>query len=278
MSGFFERMSVARTIVLAILTLIVLAIAVLWYAFEGTHYEARFRLTVEIDTPSGTKSASNVYRYTETPRFYPGGMIPHIEGDAIFVDLGGGKHVVVIMGHGAKAEYPDSFAYAWQRAYKPPVDGKARDVETRPTPADGPRDLKEFNIPTLVTFDDVRDPKTARVVYAWGRKIEMSPSGAVPHDRGPELKIDDIAKVLGDGYAFKRAWVEIVPAGIWPLSALGLPFNFLGLTGTPVTRGIEKRLPEAMAKLDAINKGPMSGRIISLGDPFRLFLGHLTIR
>ncbi len=66
---------------------------------------------------------------------------------------------------------------------------------------------------------------------------------AVPHDRGPELKIDDIAKTFGDGYAFKRAWVEMVPAGIWPLSALGLPFNFLGLTGTPVTRGIEKRLP-----------------------------------
>ncbi|MEQ1648011.1 MAG: hypothetical protein ABL901_16950 [Hyphomicrobiaceae bacterium] len=97
-SGFFERMSIARAIFLGLFALIVLAMAVLWYAFEGTRYEARFRLTVEIETSSGTKSAANVYRYTETPRFYPGGMISHIQGDAVFVDLGDGKTFIAYRG------------------------------------------------------------------------------------------------------------------------------------------------------------------------------------
>ncbi|MEQ1648013.1 MAG: hypothetical protein ABL901_16940 [Hyphomicrobiaceae bacterium] len=91
----------------------------------------------------------------------------------------------------------------------------------------------------------------------------------------PELKIDVIAKTFGGGYAFKRALVEIVPSGIWPLSALDLPFNLLGLTGTPVTRGIEKRLPEAMAKLRELDK---TMQITRIGDPFKIRSGHLSIR
>lgn len=193
----------------------------------------RYRLTLEIQTPEGVRSASNVYEY-RAAQMTTGPWANRVEGDAIFVDLGQGKHIIAIMAHGERAEYVDKFATAWFQAYKP---------EENPKIGSGPRDLRDFNIPTLVTFDDIRDPKTARIVYAWGRRIEMSNTGQQAHDRGPELKIDDIAKTFGDGYAFKRAWVEIVPAGIWPLSALGLPFNFLGLTGTPITRGIEKRLP-----------------------------------
>lgn len=202
---------------------------------------ARFRMTIEIETPTGVKKASNVYDYQVYSRSYPGGGIAYLQGDAVFVDLGQGKHIIAIMGHGPRAEYVDLFSQAWAISYKPVVDGRRVDTSAMPTMNQGPRDLTDDLIPTLVTFDDIRDPKTARVVYAWGRKIEMSASGAVPHDRGPELKINDIAKALGGGYAFKRALVEIVPKGIWPLSALGLSFNLLGLTGTPVTRGIEKR-------------------------------------
>lgn len=206
---------------------------VLYVAKPPPTIRNRFRLTVEIDTPTGVKSASNVYEY-RAAQMTTGPWANRVEGDAVFVDLGEGRHIIAILAHGERGEWVDKFAIAWFEAYK---------TDTRVTAAMGPRELTEFNIPTLVTFGDIRDPKTARVIYAWGRKIEMSPSGAVPHDRGPELKIDDIATVFGGGYSFKRAWVEVVPAGYWPFSELGLPFNFLGLTGTPVTRGIEKRLP-----------------------------------
>jgi len=220
----------------ALLALILAAIALL-YSIGIVGDEGRFRLTIEIDTPEGVKRASNVYRYTEQA-VSSIDYVRHIEGDAVFVDLGRDKHIVALMAHGERAQFVDEFAYAWQRAFTTPEkDASIADL-ARPTGSQGTRELSQFQIPTLVTFGDIRDPKTARVVYAWGRKIEMSPSGAVPHDRGPELKVDDIAAVFGSGYAFKRATVEVVRTGIWPLTLVGL-----GLTGTPVTRGIEKRLP-----------------------------------
>jgi len=67
-------------------------------------------------------------------------------------------------------------------------------------------------VPTLVTFGDLADPKTARVVDPYAFEQEF-----------------------GAGYVFRRAWIEMVPVGIWPL-------NNLGIYGTPITRGIEKRL------------------------------------
>ncbi|HEX8665511.1 MAG TPA: hypothetical protein VF744_15940 [Beijerinckiaceae bacterium] len=48
--------------------------------------------------------------------------------------------------------------------------------------------------------------------------------------------VDDFAAAFGPGYRFLRATVEIVPAGIWPLNAIGL-------SGEPVTQNIVQRLP-----------------------------------
>ncbi|HRK20067.1 MAG TPA: hypothetical protein PK970_14015 [Hyphomicrobiaceae bacterium] len=238
------------------LPFIVLALLLLAFVSAELLYSSssRFRLTVEFDTPSGVRSASNVYHYDERPRIGTGGggVNKSIKGDAIFVDLGQGKHVVVIMGHGERAHWTDSFQSFWFFPYQRPAEGAP--ILRSPRPGDGPREITGGLIPTMVTFDDLTDPRTARVVYAWGHKIEMSNTGQQAHDRGPELKIDDIAKTFGDGYAFKRAWVEIAPAGIWPLSALGLPFNFLGLTGTPITRGIEKRLPFLVAHREELRR------------------------
>jgi hypothetical protein len=46
----------------------------------------------------------------------------------------------------------------------------------------------------------------------------------------------NIARDFGAGAQLVRATLEIVPAGIWP-------FNRLGISGQPITTGIEKRLP-----------------------------------
>jgi len=242
MIGFFQRMSTTASIALA-LALALFGLAL--FALKPTIRD-RFRLTLEIDTPAGVKSASNVYEYRAF-RMMTGPWANNVQGDAVFVDLGGDKHIIAILAHGERAEWVDKFATAWFEAYKP---------ETGATIAMGPRELKDFNIPTLVTFGDIRDPRTARVVYAWGRKIETTilPNGKQDHDRGPELKVDDIATVFGGGFSFKRAWVEVVPSGYWPFSELGLPFNFLGLTGTPVTRGIEKRLPFVATHRDELRR------------------------
>ncbi len=67
-------------------------------------------------------------------------------------------------------------------------------------------------VPTLITFADLKDPKTARVVT-----------------------LDGFEAAFGAGYRFRSASIEMVPVGWWPL-------NLIGITGTPITRGIETRL------------------------------------
>jgi hypothetical protein len=45
----------------------------------------------------------------------------------------------------------------------------------------------------------------------------------------------DLEKSFGSGTKLTRATLEIVPSGIWP-------FNWLGITGEPITNNIEERL------------------------------------
>jgi hypothetical protein len=72
-------------------------------------------------------------------------------------------------------------------------------------------------MPVLVTFSDVGDPKSGRLVMP-----------------------DEFERIYGSGVRLERILVEMVPAGIWPFSAFDWPPSF---AGEPVTRGIEKKLP-----------------------------------
>jgi hypothetical protein len=69
-----------------------------------------------------------------------------------------------------------------------------------------------MSLPLLVRFRDIDDPKSVE---------EVDPL--------------DIGKSFGAGAELVRATIEIVPVGIWPL-------NSFGITGEPITTGIEKRL------------------------------------
>jgi hypothetical protein len=79
----------------------------------------------------------------------------------------------------------------------------------------GARPLPTRRIPTLVTFSDLADPASARVVE--------------PTDAG-------FASAFGPGFRLASVTLEMVPVGVWP-------FNLVGLSGTPVTRGIEGKIP-----------------------------------
>ena len=68
-------------------------------------------------------------------------------------------------------------------------------------------------IPVLVSFGDLKDPKSARLVAS-----------------------DHAGAVLGDGYAIAGLSAEVVPNGFWPI-------DVGGALGEPVTRGLETRLP-----------------------------------
>ena len=77
----------------------------------------KYRLTVEVETPEGVKSASGIMA-VHPDRSYSRGGKTSTKGDAVFVDLGGGKNLVALLAHIDKSLELDEINYVALRAYK----------------------------------------------------------------------------------------------------------------------------------------------------------------
>jgi hypothetical protein len=169
----------------------------------------KYRLTVEVETPEGIRSASGVMS-VHPDRSYSRGGHTRIKGDAVLVDLGGGRNLVALLAHIDKTLDLDAMNYLALRAYKAAGRNVSFNEMSRQT---GTVPVTGALIPVLVTFTDPRNPSTARAVLP-----------------------DDVGAALGSGFRLHGVAVEVVPNGVWPL-------DFGGPLGDPVTRGIEAKLP-----------------------------------
>jgi len=171
----------------------------------------KYRLTVDVETPQGRKSASGVLA-VHPDRSYSRGGHTRTVGDAVYVDLGGGKNLVALLAHIDNNLELDGINYVALRAYTAAAGGKRvsfndMNRQTGLVPVTGEL------IPVLVTFADPANPATARSVQP-----------------------GDAEGALGKGYRLHGISAEVVPNGFWPL-------DFGGVLGEPVTRGIQARLP-----------------------------------
>lgn len=178
--------------------------------------EYAYRLTLVVDTPLGIKSASSTIRVSQDLRK---GLLPNtvggrrITGQGIFLDLGGSKNLVSLL--------PDPYI----------VERSSLSSGRLLTPQEvqrlsGKVELRRELIPTLISFENLADPASARPVHSVGWR-QTPPQGVLP------IVTSAFNEVLGSGYALRSASVEIVPVGIWPL-------NRIGVTGEPITQGIER--------------------------------------
>ena len=169
------------------------------------------RLTVALETPAGPKSASGVLAI-HPDRGYSRGGHTRTVGDAVFVDLGGGKNLVALLAHIDNGKIDlDAANYVALRAYT--EAGGKRVSFNEMSRLTGTVPVKGALLPVLVTFADPANPATARVVAP-----------------------DDAEAALGKGYRLQGVTAEVVPNGFWPL-------DFGGVLGEPVTRGILAKLP-----------------------------------
>ena len=76
----------------------------------------KYRLTVEVETPEGRKSASGVMAVHPDRSYSRGGHTTTV-GDAVFVDLGGGKNLVALLAHIDNKLELDGMNYVALRAY-----------------------------------------------------------------------------------------------------------------------------------------------------------------
>jgi len=169
----------------------------------------KYRLTVEVETPQGRKSASGVLAIHPDRSYSRGGHTKTV-GDAVYVDLGGGKNLVALLAHIDKNLELDGTNYVALRAY---LAGGKRVSFNEMNRQTGIVPVTGALIPVLATFADPANPGTAR---------NVSP--------------DESETALGKGYRLHGITAEAVPNGFWPL-------DFGGALGEPVTRGIQSRLP-----------------------------------
>jgi hypothetical protein len=170
----------------------------------------KYRLTVEVETPEGRKSASGVMAVHPDRSYTRRGQTRTL-GDAVFVDLGQGKNLVALLAHVDNNLVLDDMNYVALRAYA--AAGGKRVPFSEMSRLTGTVPVKGALIPVLVAFTDPAAPDTARLVPP-----------------------DDAEAVLGKDYRLQGISVEVVPNGYWPL-------DFGGSLGEPVTRGIQAKLP-----------------------------------
>ena len=170
----------------------------------------KYRLTVEVETPDGRKSASGVLAIHPDRSYSRGGQTRTV-GDAVFVDLGGGRNLVALLAHVDGKLVLDDINYVALRAYTA-ASGRRMSFNEM-SRLSGVVPVKEALIPVLVSFADPVNPGSARTVAP-----------------------DNAEAALGKGYRLQGVSAEVVPNGYWPL-------DFGGALGEPVTRGIQAKLP-----------------------------------
>jgi hypothetical protein len=171
----------------------------------------KYRLLIEVETPEGRKSASGVLA-VHPDRGYSRGGHTRTVGDAVFVDLGGGKNLVALLAHLDDGKLDlDGINYLALRAYT--AAGGKRVSFNEMNRLTGSVAVKAPLIPVLLSFADPANPGSARVVSS-----------------------DNVPAVLGNGYRLGEVTTEVVPNGFWPL-------DFGGALGEPVTHGLAAKLP-----------------------------------
>lgn len=187
-------------------------------SLEYPTYTIRWRLIVEIDTPDGVRTGSSVLESQFFKTFGAvGGASSSLKGEAVFVDLGNGKFVIAALAHGKTGA--DSGTISALPVTTLTKAGRGSGVYRKLQEMDGVLSgeavLDARLIPTMVTFDDVDDPRSVRILDPFG---------------------DDFERQFGEGVRFKQAKVEIVP---YETSWLR---NLFGPPEVPITTDIVDKL------------------------------------
>jgi hypothetical protein len=180
----------------------------------------RFKLTVDVDTPSGSRSGSSVYQVTASNS---AGVLPEerkrdwaVKGEAAAVELPNGQLLLSLL----RTTNPkrQDLALMSMAAFDPAFRNDVVESAKRISDGDGTRtkaQLDSSEYPLLVLFENPADKTSIR---------EINPAG--------------LASDLGAGYAIRGIAVE--------------------LTGDAVTDGLSRRLPWLASQQGALIKIPFS--------------------
>ena len=133
----------------------------------GRSESYRYKLTMAVNTPDGVKRGSNVTEWDFWEVSIPERGTPHrLRGEALYLDLGPGKRPLIALLTSHLHEKPhQGVIWDWSGGHllfqlyglqsSNFMDDNARLARMR-----GPRKITQADLPDLVTFADVNDPKS----------------------------------------------------------------------------------------------------------------------
>lgn len=155
-------------------------------------YSWNQKLTVEVETPEGIVSGSSVVKFTfeNTIRIGSiGGSNSSVEGEATIVALPEGRFLFVLLGRpGAMAEV------SYKEAILGNPDARIKDIKRYHSKIEDIRErvpLDRSSYPLFVTFDDINDLTSVRVVDP-----------------------NDLTATFGEGYGLKHITIEVVDENV----------------------------------------------------------------
>ncbi len=183
----------------------IIGIAVLFYKISFPAYTFRYRMTLNVETPDGVRSGSSVIeiKIQTQPKVGDVGAYYHrVRGEAVFVDLGSEKQVIALLAsgpNGANVDYPQYVVPShFGGGYSHEIlRGYANLAGSWPLSLNEPNRL-----PTLVTFTDLNDPMSARVVPP-DQFESVFGTGIRLRDVSIEMTKDDVTR----GIKSKVSWI-----------------------------------------------------------------------
>jgi len=175
----------------------------LWLVWTQLLYPTnavRYRLTIDVDTPQGIRSNSSVIeaRFGFEPTLFGliSGIKSSLAGEAVFVDLGSGKNIVVTLTNTGSGRTSSDLApemWALNAKTLPLIVFDIPSHNRQKTPkailnakSAGQAEVPVARLPLVVTFKDPADPWSA---------IPVDPT--------------NLDAVFGSGYSISRATIEI---------------------------------------------------------------------
>ena len=155
-------MSKSKKTLLIVAALVVLVVG--GYKWRYPTYSWHQKLTVEIETPDGVKSGSSVVAvsWSSVPQFLPdvNPVSNQITGEATVVDLGNGKYLFALL-KGASILAQRTVV---SRSVGPAANAWFYHASKVRSHLGKPVSIESKQIPMLVTFGDINDPKTVKRV------------------------------------------------------------------------------------------------------------------
>jgi hypothetical protein len=211
---------------------------------EPITYTWHYKITVTVDTPEGEKSGSAVrevrteFHPMPEREDYPYRIKTKVSGEAVPVDLGKRGMVFALIDWNSYLELYNAFPYGGQMYGKSKFP---RDEYYKKILKPGMKAELKTDIPRMVMFKDIKDPKTVQLVY-WQQMGTYV--GKI------EKVTDNFESIFGKGVKLKDITIE--------------------MTDEPVTWQIEK----VLGWLDGLHGHYLHGGMTSREAPLGLHAGN----